>query len=427
MDRVVKTKRSLIFICFIGIIIFNFVGILVLAQQKGEWPCFHGIDRTNKSKETGLLEKWPENGPEQLWTVSGLGKGYSSMSIAGGYLYTAGMIEKQTYVFAFDLSGKQVWKKQNGTSWQTTMSHARAYTGSRSTPTFNDGIVYHLSDLGRLAALNSQTGDEIWVLELRQEFDAEIPEYGYSESVFIEGERLYCNPAGNKGFMICLNKKSGDLIWANTEIPGSVGFSSPVIGEFAGFRQLINLSSNCIYGVDTKTGSLLWSVEYENQRSNNCPDPIYHDGYVFASSGYGKGSILIKLTSSGNTIIPETVWHTDLMDNLHGGVILHDGYLYGSGNNERGWFCLDFKTGKQMWRERSGMGSLIYADGMFYCLGERGMMNLVKATPEKYEAVCSFQVPSGGEGMFWAHPVVCGGRIYVRHEDKLFAYDINGK
>ena len=427
MDGVVKTKRRLIFILFFGIIIFNFVGILVLAQEKGEWPCFHGIDRTNKSKETGLLKKWPENGPEQLWMVSGLGKGYSSMSIAGGYLYTAGMIEKQTYVFAFDLNGKQVWKKQNGTSWQTTMSHARAYTGSRSTPTYSDGIVYHLSDLGRLAALNSQTGNEIWVLDLRQEFDAEIPEYGYSESVFIEGERLYCNPVGNKGFMICLDKKSGDLIWANTEIPGTVGFSSPVIGEFAGFRQLINLSSNCVYGVDTKTGKLLWRVEYENQRSNNCPDPIFHDGFVFASSGYGRGSTLIKLTSSENTIIPETVWHTELMDNLHGGVILHDGYLYGSGHNERGWFCLDFKTGKQMWKERGGMGSLIYADDMFYCLGERGMMILVKATPEKYEAVSSFQVPSGGEGMHWTHPVVCGGRLYVRHEDKLFAYVIKGK
>jgi outer membrane protein assembly factor BamB len=426
MDGVVKTKRSRIFICFIGIIIFNFVGSLALAQSKGEWPCFHGVDRTNKSKETGLLKKWPENGPKRLWTVSGLGKGYSSISIAGGYLYTAGVIEKQTYVFAFDLSGKQVWKKPNGMSWGTTMSHARTYTGSRSTPTYNDGIVYHLSDLGRLAALNSQTGNEIWVLELRQDFDAEIPEYGYSESVFIEGERLYCNPAGNKGFMICLNKKSGDLIWANTEIPGTVGFSSPVIGEFAGFRQLINLSSNCVYGVDTKTGTLLWSVEYKNQRSNNCPDPIFHDGYVFVSSGYGKGSTLIKLISSGNSIIPETVWQTELMDNLHGGVILHDGYLYGSGDYKRGWFCLDFKTGKQMWKER-GMGTLIYADGMFYCLEDRGMMKLVKATPEKYEVVSSFQVPNGGEGMHWAHPVVCGGRLYVRHADKLFAYDIKGK
>ena len=426
MDVVFKTKRSLLYSCLIGIFIFNFVGSLALAQTKGEWPCFHGVDRTNKSKETGLLKSWPENGPERLWTVSGLGKGYSSVSIAGGYLYTAGMIEKQTYVFAFDPSGKQVWKKANGTSWETTMSHARSYTGSRSTPTYDDGIIYHLSDMGRLAALNNRTGSEIWVRELRQDFDAEIPEYGYSESVFIEGERLYCNPAGNKGFMVCLNKKSGDLIWANTEIPGTVGFTSPVAGEFGGFRQLINLSSNCIYGVDIKTGTLLWNVEYENQRSNNCSDAIFHEGFVFVSSGYGRGSILLKLTSSGDTIVPETIWQSDQMDNLHGGVILHEGYLYGSGHNKRGWFCFDFESGEQMWKER-GIGTLTYADGMFYCLEERGLMKLVKATPEKYEEVGSFQVPSGGEGMYWPHPVVCGGRLYVRHDDKLFAYDIKGK
>ncbi len=421
-----KTNKILIIATCIGITLFYFAGSLSLAQTNGEWPCFHGTDRTNKSKETGLLKSWPENGPALLWTISGLGKGYSSVSIAQGYLYTAGMLEKQTFVFAFDLSGKQVWKKANGTSWETTMSHARTYTGSRSTPTYDDGIVYHLSDMGRLAAFNSQTGSEIWVRELRQDFDAEIPEYGYSESVYVEKDRLYCSPAGHKGFLICLNKKSGELIWANTEIPGTVGFSSPVMGDFGGFRQLINLSSNCVYGVDTKTGTLLWSVEYENSRSNNCPDPIFHEGYVFASSGYGKGSILLKLTTSGNTIVPETIWHTELMDNLHGGVILHDGYLYGSGHNKRGWFCLDFKTGKEMWKER-GIGSLTYADGMFYCLEERGMMKLVKAIPEKYELVSSFQVPSGGEEMYWSHPVVCGGRLYVRHADKLFVYDISEK
>ena len=226
--------------------------------------------------------------------------------------------------------------------------------------------------------------------------------------------------------MVCLNKKDGKLIWANKEIPGTAGFSSPILAEFSGYLQIINFSSNCVYGVDTKTGNLLWSVEYENQRSLNCTDAIFHHGYVLASSGYGKGSILIKLSASGEKIIPETVWHTTLMDNHHGGVILLDGYLYGSGSNSRGWFCLDFMTGKQMWNTR-GKGSLIYADKMFYFLEERGTMKLVKATPEKYDVVSSFEVPEGGKGMHWAHPVVCGRRLYVRHTDKLFAFDIKSK
>jgi len=242
-----------------------------------------------------------------LWTITDLGKGYSSVSIAQGYLYTSGVTEKQTIVFAFDLNGLLIWQKFNGQSWETTMSHARAYTGSRSTPTYDDGLVYHLGDLGRLAAFDHGTGNESWALELRDAYEAEIPEYGYTESVHIVGERLYCNAAGKKGFLICLNKKTGKLIWANTEIPGTLGFSSQIIAEFEGYHQILGMSSNCIYGVELKTGKLLWTVPYENQRSNNVTDPIFHNGYVFASSGYGKGSILLKLRTSGEEIFAEIV------------------------------------------------------------------------------------------------------------------------
>ena len=401
-------------------------GCVSIAQQECNWPCFHGADRTNKSTETGLLKKWPETGPELILTISGLGEGYSSVSIAEGYMFTAGMTEKQTYVFAFDLNGKQIWKKPNGQSWETTLSWATTYTGSRSTPTYDDGVVYHLGEMGRLAAFDYKTGNELWSVELRDKFDAEISEYGYTESVYIDGDRLYCNPGGKKGYTVCLDKNNGNLIWANTEIQGPAGNNSSIIFEHGGYRQIAGVTSNSIYGLDSKTGKLLWIVDFKNSRENNIADPIFHDGYVFASSGYGKGSILLKLKVSGNKIIPETVWQTELMDNLHGGVILHNGYLYGSGNNARGWFCLDFMTGKDLWKS-DGTGSLTYADGMLYCLDERGIMTLVTATPGKYDAVSTFEVPSGGKGMHWAHPVVCGGRLYIRHTDKIFIYDVSGK
>ncbi|UCG26956.1 MAG: PQQ-like beta-propeller repeat protein [Bacteroidales bacterium] len=411
---------------FLVYLILSLQGCATMAQEEFEWRSFHGPDRTNKSTEKGLLKEWPEAGPEAAWTVSGLGEGYSSVSVAEGYLFTAGIIDKKTYVFAFDLDGKQIWKKPNGNSWETDLSWARTYTGSRSTPTYDNGVVYHLNDLGRLAAFDYKTGNEIWNMELREQFDAEIPEYGYCESVFIEGDRLYCSPAGKKGYIVCLDKNDGTTIWTNREVPGPVGFSSPVLFDHGGYRQIAGLSANSVYGVDSETGKMLWVVEFENSRSNNITDPIFQDGHVFASTGYGKGSMLIKLNVSGTDIIPETVWQTDLMDNQHGGVIFHEGYLYGSGQEERGWFCLDFMTGRQMWKA-SGKGSLTYADGMLYCLEERGIMTLVRASPEKYEAVSTFEVPRGGKGFHWAHPVVCGGMLYIRHMDKLFAYDIHGK
>jgi len=393
------------------------------AQEGGEWPCFHGESRNNKSSETGLLAKWSEGTPELLWTLEGLGKGYSSVSVAAGYLYTAGVVEGQTYVFAFDLEGNQIWKRPNGQAWEATRSHARPYAGSRATPTCDGGLVYHLGDLGRLAAFHSGTGEEAWVLEVRERFGAEIPKYGYAESVLIDGQHLYCSPGGENGFAACLDKMTGSVIWANADIPGEVGFSSAILAESAGYRQLVNLSSNCVYGLETSSGRLLWSIPFENARSNNCTDAIFHNGHVFASSGYGKGCILIRLAAVEGDVVPETVWRTHMMDNHHGGVILHEGYLYGAGHNARGWFCLDFSTGARMWKA-PGKGSLTYADGMLYMLEERGVVKLVRATPEKHEQISIFTVPEGGEGMHWAHPVVCGGRLYIRHADKLFAYRI---
>ena len=390
---------------------------------KHEWPCFHGPNRDNKSTETGLLKQWPQDGPKLLWTARGLGKGYSSVTIAGGLIYTAGMIDKQTHVFAFDLNGKQKWRRRNGQSWESKRSHAIAYGGARATPTYDRGRVYHLGELGRLAAFDAKTGREIWAIDLFKKFGATTPKYGLAESVLIDGDRLICCPGGTKGFMVCLEKKTGKLVWANTKIEGTVAYSSPVIAEFGGFRQIVSMSAKAVFGVDAKTGKLLWSVEHANYRNNNVTDPIFHKGYVFASSGYGKGSIVVRLKPVKGGIEAEKVWSSKLMDNHHGGVLLLDGRLYGSGHLSKGWFCLDLLTGKQAWNAK-GKGSLTYADGMMYCLDERGTMALVKPTPEALRIVSSFGLPKGGAGLYWAHPVVCGGRLYVRHADRLFAYDI---
>jgi outer membrane protein assembly factor BamB len=408
------------------------ISILILlpgckAHSQGtcDWPSFHGPDRTNKSEETGLMKKWPAGGPILLFTISGLGEGYSSVSFGDGLIFTAGKYRDQTYVFAFDLNGKPVWKSPNGKAWSTTMPWASSYTGPRATPTYDNGRIYHLSEGGRLASYDAKTGREMWAKDLPKEFDAPPTEYGYAESVFIDGDNLYVRPAGKKGFQVCLDKNDGKLIWANTDIPGVEGYSSAVVFDYGDNKHITGSSSNCYYGVDAATGRLLWKVDFENQRGLNLTDAIAKDGYVFITSGYGKGSMLFRLKASGNKFVPETVWQSGLMDNHHGGVILHNDYLYGSGSNSRGWFCLEFFTGKQIWNNTRGKGAITYADGMLYLLDERsGSMKLVKATPDSYESAGEFNVPSGGQSMYWAHPVVCGRRLYVRHWDKVFVYDI---
>jgi outer membrane protein assembly factor BamB len=248
--------------------------------------------------------------------------------------------------------------------------------------------------------------------------------YGYAESVLIDGDNLYVRPGGKKG--ACLNKKTGETIWTNSEIPGDYGYNSMVINDFGGFRQIIGASTTCYYSLDARSGRLLWKADFMNRYEVNCTDAITFNEYVFLTSGEGKGCMLIRLKKAGNGIATEKVWETELMDNYHGGVVLHNGYLYGSGNISRGWYCLDFLTGKQMWKSNGG-GSLTYADGMVYLYDEKGSLKLVKASPEKFDKTGEFRVPKGGEGPYWAHPVVCRGRLYLRHADKIFVYDIRQK
>jgi outer membrane protein assembly factor BamB len=406
---------------FLLLIIIPFSNIV--SQKAGEWPCFHGSDRTNLSGETGLLKAWDEKGPALLFTISGLGEGYSSTAIAGGLIYTAGSTGNQSFIYAFDLNGRLVWKKPNGPAWSVTVSWASSYNGPRSTPTFDNGVVYHLSEAGRLSALRAKTGDFIWSRDLPKDFNAQMPMYGYAESVLIDGDNLFVRTGGTKGYQACLNKRTGATIWASSEIPGGYGYNSMIITDFGGFRQIIGATNTCYYSLDTRTGKLLWKTDFINQYEINCTDAIVFNDYVFLTSGEGKGCSLIRLKKTGSGITTEKVWETKLMDNYHGGVILRDGYLYGSGSMARDWYCLDFLTGSLKWKS-NGSGSLTYADGMVYLYDEKGNMKLVKASPERFEQTGEFRVPEGGAGPYWAHPVVCGGRLYLRHADKIFVYSI---
>ena len=397
--------------------------IAVSGQGNTGWPGFHGYDRSNKSKETGLLKAWPENGPTLEWNASGIGEGFSSMAIADGLVFTSGKSDEQTYVFAFDMDGKLVWKKANGAARDVEVSWASSYNGPRSTPTYDNGMVYHLGEAGRLSAYKSKTGELVWTRELTKDFQAEIPVYGFSESVLVDGNNLYVRPGGKTGFQVCLDKTTGETIWVNNEIPGTNGYNSLVISDFGGFRQLIGASSNCYYSVDAKTGKLIWKFDFENQFGLNCTDAIVSNEYVFITTEV-KGSALLKMKPSGDKISIEQLWQNDqIIDNEHGGVLLHNGYVYGCGAKARSWFCIEFLTGKVMWKA-PGLGSLTFADGMLYLYDDRGTVTLAKASEMGFEKTGEFKIPSTGKGPYWAHPVVTGGKLYLRHNDGIFRYDI---
>jgi len=385
------------------------------------WPRFHGPNNDNLSTDTGLLKKWPEGGPRLLWTAKGLGHGYASVTLADGLIYTAGNKGDKTMVTALDLDGKTVWQKENGEGW------TGSYPGARGTPTLDGDRLYHESPLGDVICMNAKTGEKLWGLNILKEFDAKNIEWALAESLLIDGDRVICAPGGAKASLAALDKNTGKTVWTTKSTGISTSYASAVIGQCQGLRILFTMNSKAFLAANADNGEFLFTVPHETKYDVNATSPIYHDGHVFICSGYGSGSAQFKLKVDGQKASVQQAWQSKELDNHHGGVILLDGYLYGASQdkNRGAWVCLEWKSGEKMCAERGvGKGSLTYADGMLYTLSEQRDMGLVPATPKEHKVVSRFKIPSGGEGPSWAHPVVCGGRLYVRHSDRLFAYDV---
>jgi outer membrane protein assembly factor BamB len=384
------------------------------------WPQFHGPRRDNISRETGLLKRWPENGPRLVYTAKGLGHGFASVAIAGGTIYTAGNIGQQTVITALDLQGRMRWQAPNGPAWTAPVA------GARGTPTIDGDRLYHESPLGHVVCLDARNGRRLWGLNILEAFRSENIHWGLSESLLVDGPRLICCPGGPETAVVALDKTTGRTVWKSPSAGDLAGYGSPALAACRGLRMIFTLTSRALIGVNADTGDLLWRFEHLTPFEEMIGTPIYHDGHVFVSTR-STGSVLLAIQVEGRKAAVRPVWRSEELDNQHPGVILLDGYLHGSchmqNNGKRA--CLEWNTGRLMYLERGvGKGSLTCADGMFYTMDERGTVGLVKALPGSHQVISRFRIPGGGEGPTWAHPVVCGARLYIRHSDLLYVYDV---
>jgi outer membrane protein assembly factor BamB len=336
-------------------------------------------------------------------------------------IYTAGDIEDDTVITAMDLDGRILWRARNGRAWKGSQP------GSRGTPTIDGGRLYHESPHGDLVCLDAATGERTWAVNILEAFHSENIDWALAESPLVDGDRVICCPGGPETAVVALDKATGRIVWKSPSTGDLAGYASAVLAEFQGVRMILTLTSRAAIAVHADTGELLWRFEHRTPFNENITRPLYHEGHVFLSTRT-TGSVLLKLQVRGNRVRVTPAWQSTELDNQHGGVILLDGYIYGSSHvrNNAQWICLDWKTGRPTYVKRGvGKGSLTYADGMLYTLAERGgRVGLVPATPEGHHVVSEFRIPDRGDGPTWAHPVVCGGRLYVRHSGFLYAYDI---
>lgn len=386
----------------------------IVVGEEAEWPCWRGPNRDGKSPDTNLLKKWPEGGPKLLWQAKGLGEGFSTVAVVGGTVYVTGDTSDNLMLYALDMNGKEEWKVPIDKPW------TRSHPGSRSAPTIDNGRLYLLSGNGVLACVDAKSGKGNWSKNMK-EFGGKSGGWGYAESVLIYKDLAIFKPGG-ENFIVALDKASGETVWKSSGFNSGPEYSSCVPFDYGGVSVITTGAKGGVVGVSAKTGELQWMNNWCAGNTANCPDPQYADGYVFWANGYGKGGVCLKLTVSDGKVAAEEAWTTKDMVCHHGGYIIHKGYIYG--NHNGGWSCLELKSGKVMWNERAvGKGSLCFADGMLYLFGESdGKAGLATCSPDGMEVTGNVTVQ--GSGPSWAHPVVIGGRLYLRFADNLYCFNV---
>lgn len=398
------------------------------AGDSADWPQWRGPDRTGCSSETGLLKSWSEGGPPLVWKARNAGEGYSTPSVTGGRLYTMGDRGPNEYVICYDIrDGRELWAFRNGKSWRDPYG----YHGPRCTPTIDGDRLYALGGNGNLCCLNSASGRMLWRLNILKVFKGQAIKWGMSESLLVEGTGLIVTPGGDDGTIVALHKLTGKTIWTSKDPAAKerepAGYASPIAFTVGGVRQIATLTSKGGIGVRAKDGKFLWRYNRVANKTANCTTPIFHEDQIFFTSSYNTGCAVLRLKPEGPA---EEVFFSRRLQNHHGGVVLLDGYLYGSSGFKGGpLVCMKFATGEVMWRDRSvGQGSISYADGRLYYRSETsGEVALVEPTPAGYREKGRFLPPDRSKRPAWAHPVIAGGRLYLHDQDVILCYDVKEK
>jgi outer membrane protein assembly factor BamB len=410
---------------YLGVVLLAITNIVCAGSD--DWPQWRGPNHDGISTETGLLKDWPEGGPKLAWQVKGLGDGYASVSVFGNRIYTAGDKGAESFVEALNLGdGKAIWSAKLGKSGSVGDPQ---FEGPRATPSTDGELVLAVGQRGEMVCLKADTGQEVWRKEYTKDFGGTLPMWGYAESPLIDGDKVVITPGGSRGAMVALNKKTGVLLWQSKGFTDEAHYSSVIIAELNGVRQYIQLTPASVVGIAAADGKLLWKAPRKGSTAV-IPTPIYDDGFVYVTSGYGAGCNLFKINSDSGKFTAEQVYANRVMVNHHGGVIKVGDYVYGYSDG-KGWTCQDFKSGEAKWQDKTklGKGSLVYADGRFYLRQEdkNGTVALIEASPEGYREHGRFDQPDRSSKKSWPHPVVAGGKLFLRDQDVLLCYDVKGR
>ena len=398
------------------------VSLCWTTTARADWPQFRGPNRTGKAEAQNLLKTWPEGGPERLWENDQVGYGFSSAAVTDQGIYTTGMEGKQGYVYALDLDGNLRWKKNYGEGWNGP------HRGARCTPTVHDGKLYIMTSHALAICYDARTGKQVWQVDTKEKFGARQIIWGITENPLIVEGKVIFSPGGEEVGVVALDPETGETIWTCKGIDDQSGYCSPIVVKRGGKTIIAQLMGTTFVGIEADTGKLLWRVERKPEPAYKIQavSPIYEDGIFYVTTGDGgRRGQMFRLNEDGTGVTRG--WSDAELDTLHGGLILHEGHIYGTShkNNRNKWLCVELKTGEiKAMIDGVGKSSVVYADGLLYGYGHKGRVGLLKPEPDDFRVISSFRITKG-KGPHWAHPSITDGKMYLRHGRYLWAYDIS--
>ncbi len=392
----------------------------------GDISQWRGPDRDGIYPEKNLLKEWPENGPTLKLKIEDIGKGVSQPVVYNNVIYITGYkYDSLDVISAIDMDGNLLWEKVYSRAWH------RTYPESRGTPTIEKNRIYLVGGMGDLVCMDAKSGDVIWKQQPLEEFDGKYMHWGIVESVLLTNEAALFITGGDETTLVAYNKKTGDLLWKTKSQGGKKSYASSSLIEWNGLKIALIQTSEGIIGVDTSNGDMLWSfntIQFHEKKGKGeaANTPLFYDGDIFITYGNDQPGMLFSLSEDGRSI--SLKWESDILDTHHGGLVLLDGVIYASNmiDNTRGlWASVDWETGETYWeRKWFTKGSIISAEGLLYLYEEKGgNVALVKPDTEDMKVISTFKMDEG-TGPHWAHPSIYNGMLFIRHGSVLQAYDI---
>ena len=384
------------------------------------WPQWRGPNRD------GFLPKdapWPakisEGSLTQSWRVE-LGKGYPGPIVSDQLVFTIESMENQESVKAFDRkSGKLAWSVEWDGKMKVPFFAAKNGSWVRSTPAFDGENLFVCGMRDVLHSIHAKTGKINWKVDFVERYDTPLPAFGMVCSPLIEGDHLYIQ-AGS-GF-VKLDKKTGKSIWRTlTDKGGMFGsaFSSPVIKEINGVKQLVVQTRTDLAGVDPQSGKKLWSKPIKAFRGMNILTPTILDNQIFTSS-YGGKSLMLDIQKTGDKQSVQLAWENK-QEGYMSGPIMIDGFCYIHLKKQR-ITCLDMKNGETKWISSESFGkymSMVSNGKEILALDESGILYLIKPSPEK---LIILEKRTISESPTWAHLALSGNQLFVRELEALACY-----